>query len=63
MQQNDLDQKNKDLEDQVRFLKKEIEKTNNDLTRLMHAQNQQMDLLMEMVQSCLNIVLKNEEIR
>lgn len=61
IQQDILDQKNKDLESEVEYLKKEIEKTNHDLTRLMHAQNEQMDLLMEMVQNCLDIVLKNEE--
>lgn len=61
VQQDILDQKNKDLESEVEYLKKEVEKTNHDLTRLMHAQNEQMDLLMEMVQNCLDIVLRNEE--
>ena len=56
-----LDEQNKNLEKEIQILKRELDKTNDDLTRLMHAQNEQMDLLMEIVQSCLTIVLKRDE--
>jgi len=61
LQQEELDRQNEKLKIEVENLKKEIDKTNNDLTRLMHAQNEQMDLLMEIVQNCLNIVIKSDE--
>ena len=61
LQQEELDRQNENLKIEVENLKKEIDKTNNDLTRLMHAQNEQMDLLMEIVQNCLNIVIKSDE--
>jgi len=61
-QQNLLNEQNHYLKNEVEKLKQELAKTNNDLTRLMHACNEQMDLLMEMVQGCLNIVLtKNDK--
>ena len=56
-----LDEQNKNLEKEIQILKRELDKTNDDLTRLMHAQNEQMDLLMEIVQNCLTIVLKRDE--
>tara|TARA_R100001510_G_C7622070_1_gene182722 strand:- start:377 stop:571 length:195 start_codon:yes stop_codon:yes gene_type:complete len=53
------------LEKEVEMLKKEIEnlqteveKLNGDITRLVHAQSEQLDLIMEDVSKVLNIVFK-----
>jgi len=46
------------LKVEIESLQKEVEKLNNDITRLVHAQNEQLDLIMEDVSKVLNIVFK-----
>lgn len=46
------------LKSEIENLKKEVEKLNNDITRLVHAQNEQLDLIMEDVSKVLNVVFK-----
>ena len=45
---------------EIEKLKLEVEKINNDITRLVHAQSEQLDLIMEDVSKVLNVVFKEE---
>ena len=53
-----LESEVENLKVEIENLKKEVEKLNNDITRLVHAQNEQLDLIMEDVSKVLNIVFK-----
>lgn len=48
------------LKTEIEKLKLEVEKINKDITRLVHAQSEQLDLIMEDVSKVLNVVFKEE---
>ena len=58
---NYTEEQMKILQEEIENLKKEVEKINNDITRLVHAQSEQLDLIMEDVSKVLNIVFKDQD--